>query len=198
MEDRGSLLARRCQSLPPADREATYRELYDVLEDDVRAVCFRMTGNAADALDATQQAFAIVFRRLDDFRFESRLSTWAVRIAFNCCIDQLRRRRRHAARDDELDGEPPELDERTPDEAAEVSELALHVHRGIRRLSPKLRQILVLRHLQGLSYPELAGCLGLSTGTVKSRLARARAALARELEWLRGDPTEERAPRRAG
>ena len=70
-------LVRRCQQASGAERGERYRELYDRHQGSVYRICLRMTGNAADAMDATQEAFGKVFRRIDDFRFEGNFSTFS-------------------------------------------------------------------------------------------------------------------------
>jgi RNA polymerase sigma-70 factor, ECF subfamily len=147
-----------------------------------------MTGNATDALDASQETFSILFRRLDDFGFRSRFSSWVYRIAINASIDLMRREWR--SRDVPLDsGVPtgnmpgPDLDPPTrepqdmPREATARHELPSIVQGAIDRLSPKLREVAVLRYCEDLTYDDIAESLEISLGTVKSRLARAHQAL---------------------
>ena len=76
-----------CQRTRATSLEGEYRKLYDRFKDRVYNVCFRITGNPSDALDASQEAFGIVFRRITEFRFESRFSSWVYRIAVNASID---------------------------------------------------------------------------------------------------------------
>ncbi|MBK8180953.1 MAG: sigma-70 family RNA polymerase sigma factor [Planctomycetes bacterium] len=71
--------------------EGPFRDLYEQYKDRVYNVCFRISGNTADALDASQETFGILFRKLPDFRFQSKFSSWVYRIAVNASID-LRRR----------------------------------------------------------------------------------------------------------
>jgi len=174
--------------------EGPFRELYDRYKDRVYNVCFRISGNGADALDASQETFGILFRKLSEFRGQARLSSWIYRIAINASID-LRRRsrsrrlpsleglrdRRTTGGDDagSFDLEDESLE--SPLAAASRHELETEIHQAIGRLSPKLRGITVLRYSEGLSYEEIAETLQISIGTVKSRLARAHAGLDREL-----------------
>lgn len=168
-----------------------FRQVYDLYKDRVYNVCFRVTGNATDALDASQETFGIVHRKIGAFRFESRFSSWVYRIAVNASIDI---KRRAAARSltslealrgpADRDGNGFDIeDERTeaPTAFASRHELEQDIQRAIDRLSPKMRSIIVLRYLESLSYEEIAETLTLSLGTVKSRLSRAHAALDREL-----------------
>lgn len=187
-------LVLRCQAASPSGLEGCFRELYDAYKDRVYNVCYRITGNANDALDAAQDTFGILFRKVGGFRFQSKFSSWVYRIAVNASIDLKRKaaNRRLPSLDQmtQVRGEDsPSLepvDERavSPVESAATEELELEVQAAITRLSPKMRGITVLRYMQGLSYEEISLSLGISLGTVKSRLARAHQALDRELTPL--------------
>lgn len=186
-EDSDRQLVEACQAVAPDGLEGAFRDLYDAYKDRVYNVCFRITGNAADALDASQETFGILFRKIVEFRFESKFSSWVYRIAVNAAIDQKRRAgtRKTAAFDIEDEaGRPRELrDEReeTPTQHATRNELEGEVQRAIDRLSPKMRAITVLRYVEDLSYEEISDVLGISLGTVKSRLSRAHDALEHDL-----------------
>jgi RNA polymerase sigma-70 factor (ECF subfamily) len=151
------------------------------------SICQRTT----DALDASQETFGIVFRRLGEFRFESRFSSWVYRVAVNASIDVRRRARSRRLPSLESLQEPGSGERQRFDPAdrcvempiasASRHELEREIQRAITRLSPKLRAIIVLRYTENLSYEEVAEALCVSLGTVKSRLARAHEALDREL-----------------
>jgi len=182
-------LVRACQEETSQALEGDFRRLYERYKDRVYNVCYRITGNASDALDASQETFGILFRRIGEFRYQSRFSSWVYRIAVNASID-LRRRsrtRRLASLDLAPDadgvGRMELSDERSelPSDTASRHELEAAIQRATDRLSDKLRAIVVLRYGQNLSYDELAETLGVSLGTVKSRLSRAHEALDREL-----------------
>ena len=168
---------------PEHDRfETAFEELYERYRDRVYSIAYRIVGTTADALDVVQESFSLVFRKLPGFRFDSKFSTWLFRLVVNQCVDHKRRvaSRRVGTSDDGFDETVGhDVD---PADAAEVTELGDHVHSGLQRLSPKLRAVLVLRYLEGLSYEELADSLGVSLGTVKSRLARAHLAFETVLE----------------
>ena len=183
-------LVRACQQKEPRSLEGEFRELYDRYKDRVFNVCYRITGNPTDALDASQETFGIVFRRIREFRFQSRFSSWTYRIAVNASIDLRRRSRtrrvasletveenRGGASRYELSDHAIEM----PSAAASRHELEAEIQRAIDRLSDKLRIIIVLRYTENLTYEEIAETLGISLGTVKSRLSRAHEALDREL-----------------
>lgn len=174
--------------------EGPFRALYDQYKDRVYNVCFRICGNGADALDASQETFGILFRKLPNFRFQSKFSSWVYRIAVNASIDLRRRTKRLTSLDGPDDGGSDRSgagrasardlrDERSESPAHALSrrELEAQIQSAIDRLSPKLRAITVLRYIEGLSYEEISESLQVSLGTVKSRLARAHDALDREL-----------------
>lgn len=184
-------LVEACQARLAEGFDGPFRQLYEAYKDRVYSTCYRISGNPADALDAAQETFATVHRRLVGFRFESRFSSWIYRIAVNASIDQKRRaasrpwvsldRLRSTLEGEEGGLDPVDEGTEAPTAAAERGELEEDVQAAIDRLSDKLRAITVLRYLQGLSYEEIAEALGISLGTVKSRLSRAHAALDREL-----------------
>jgi RNA polymerase sigma-70 factor (ECF subfamily) len=183
-------LVEACQVTAPSGLDGAFRRLYDQYKDRVYNVCYRITGSATDALDASQETFGIMFRKIGEFRFESKFSSWVYRIAVNASIDMKRRAgTRWLASLDSQDGSRREIprldlrDERTelPAQAASRHELENEIQQAISRLSPKMRAITVLRYVENLSYEEIADTLQISIGTVKSRLSRAHEALDREL-----------------
>jgi RNA polymerase sigma-70 factor (ECF subfamily) len=150
--------------------------------DRVLAVCRRRGGNDADALDATMEALSAIVRGLPRFDGRAAFSTWAYRVATNACLDELRRRRRRPATsldDDDLagwpDGAAGEVDaiDRVPDRLAIDAALA--------RIPEEFRVAVVLRDVCDLDYAEIAATLEIPPGTVRSRIARGRTLLARQL-----------------
>lgn len=187
-EDPDLQLVVACQAAPEEGFDGPFRALYEAYRDRVYSTCYRITGNATDALDAAQETFVLVHRRIGGFRRESRLSSWIYRIAVNASIDLKRRSTSRpwtsleALRSDPDRGLDPEDDAQPdPPRAVGRGELASDVQAAIGRLSDKLQVVVVLRYLQELSYDEVAETLGISLGTVKSRLSRAHEALDREL-----------------
>jgi len=176
-------LIQACQRAPLAGLDGPFRELYEIYKDRVYNVCYRITGNPSDALDAAQETFGILFRKLGEFRFESKFSSWVYRIAVNASIDLKRRSRARSfasldALQEVRDGETARFDPsdenlEMPMHAASRHELEREVQRAISGLSPKLRTITVLRYIENQSYEQIAETLQISLGTVKSRLARA-------------------------
>jgi RNA polymerase sigma-70 factor (ECF subfamily) len=149
-------------------------------------VAWRVLGDWAGAQDVTQDVFLQLGRRIGTWRGDAGLSSWIYRVTVNRAIDARRRElRRPAQRMDEaaLEGVTARLGPRSeaPMEALDRSQEAARVREALATLSPKLRAIAVLRYLEGLSYQELAEVLHCSIGTVKSRLNRAHAALAKVL-----------------
>lgn len=146
----------------------------------VYALCRRMTGNDADAADAAQNALIAIARGLAGGRFDgrSRFTTWAHRVTANACLDELRRRKRRpdALTDVDLEigevgtGGQPALDDEVADR--------LDVDVALSRLPLDFRAAVVLRDLCGLDYAAIAEVLDVPPGTVRSRIARGRAALA--------------------
>lgn len=185
-------LVLECQADPDLGFHGAFRRLYEQYKDRVYNVCFRITGSAADALDASQETFGILHRKIAGFRFESKFSSWVYRIAVNSSIDIKRRAATRPlasldalqASDDGDSSGPLQIEDDTteaPIATASRHELEIDIQRAIDRLSPKMRTIIVLRYLESLSYDEIADSLAISLGTVKSRLSRAHAALDREL-----------------
>lgn len=157
-------------------------------EKPVYNLALRMTGSIEDAQDLTQETFIKAYRRLDSFRGDSKFSSWLYRIASNVCLDHLRAKSRTGtvsiSLEDE-DGEESELCIRDPAPSVEDSVLGTltreAVQRGLDVLPEAQRQILLLREISGLSYDEIAQALSLESGTVKSRIFRARKKLCKFL-----------------
>lgn len=153
----------------------------------VYRLCLRLLGQAADAEDAAQEAFLRVHRAASRYRGNAALSTWIYRIAYNTCLDELRRQRKaRQARFDDGDvleatlaaipdpGSGPEDIACTADELAVVRDI-------LTELPFEYRAVLVLREIEQLSYDEIAAVLKCPVGTVRSRLARGRRLLAEKL-----------------
>lgn len=146
------------------------------------SVCRQLTGDDADASDATQNAMMAIVRGLPGFDGRSRFTTWSYRIAVNASLDELRRRRRR--RSEPLDGRTLEVLRIEDTDGADPGLLRVQVDAALRTLSPEFRAAVVLRDLCGLDYAEIAEVLEIPPGTVRSRIARGRAALAPLLAHL--------------
>jgi RNA polymerase sigma-70 factor (ECF subfamily) len=147
---------------------------------------FRYLGNATDAEDAVQDALLSAYKHIGQFKGQARISTWLSAIVINSALMQLRRRSRQpqvSLNEQNPEQESHALCDRlpdrgpTPEEACRGAELAEHVHRLVRPLSPTLRRTFQLRELDRPTIRETANVLGVAEGTVKALLARARTRL---------------------
>jgi RNA polymerase sigma-70 factor (ECF subfamily) len=146
-------------------------------------VAYRILGDQDAAADATQDAFLSAFKAIGKFRGGS-FKAWILRIVTNACYDQLRRKQRQptTSLDALLVLEPAPVrsltaPEESPEEYALRQELSGAIQVGVGTLPPDQRIALILSDVQGLSYQEIAEVTGVSLGTVKSRLSRARGKL---------------------
>jgi RNA polymerase sigma-70 factor, ECF subfamily len=160
--------------------------------DRVLAVCRRLAGNEADALDATQEALIAIARGIGRFDGRARFSTWAYRVATNACLDELRRRRRRPIPGLPDEADAPHATPAAPSAGIELLPDRLAVDAALADLPEEFRTAVVLRDLCDLDYAEIAEALDLAPGTVRSRIARGRAQLARRL----GTGNQADAPRR--
>ena len=162
-------------------------------EKPIQRLCARMTGDAHRAEDLAQTAFARVFAGRANWQPAGRFSTFLWRIALNLCHDEARRSRRRgefsldALDEDGGAGLSFAADEPSPDAQAESSERGELVRRALVELSPAYREVVVLRHYEGLKFREIGEVLGIPEGTVKSRMAEALAQLSRLLKHVNED-----------
>ena len=153
--------------------------------DRVHAVCRRVVGNPDDALDATQEALIAVARGIGRYDGRAAFTTWLYRVATNAALDELRRRARRPTPVEELPEPPPR---RSSDDERVVARL--DVDAALADLPEDFRVAVVLRDLCDLDYAEIAVALDVPPGTVRSRIARGRAALAAALG--NPDPSSDR------
>lgn len=152
-------------------------------------LCYRFTGNPTEAEDLSQEVFLRIYRTLQSYRAEfGAFPTWLTSVTRNLLVDHYRRTRRDRLTDS-IEDAMPKLENkqsaaRTPDKLALASELSGQLQQGLARLSPELREAVILRDLQGLDYGEIQGVLEVPEGTVKSRINRGRIELARILEEM--------------
>ena len=181
--------ARLAESLR-AGSEQAYEELLTRFQQSVFALAFRLLDDQADAGDVVQEVFLKVFRNIGSFRGQSSLKTWIYRITVNEAHNARRWFFRHRRREVELDNEPEEarnLKEvipdggRSPFEVAFDGEQHVMIEAALERINPVFREAVVLRDITDLSYENIAEILGVSLGTVKSRILRGRDALRQEL-----------------
>lgn len=162
---------------------AAFNDLMETHEDRVFAVCLRMLRDREAALDATQETFITVFRKVDSFAWKSAFSTWLYRVAVNTCYDSLRRQKRHRAEPLPEHHDPPD---RTSGDALVAAELRPDIEAALAEVPIEFRSAIVLVDLQGLALQDAADALGVAVGTVKSRLFRGRRILAESLGNLLG------------
>ena len=157
------------------DREA-FGRLFDLCRDRVYAIALGIANDRVVAAEVSQEVFVKLLTRLPQFDGRASFATWLYRVVVNTAIDHRRRNRREEALSDTLQ------DSHRIDEAYAAREQRARVRRAVMALPSKLRLPLVLRHVEGLAYEEIANVLGVSIGTVSSRLSRAHARLARALQ----------------
>jgi RNA polymerase sigma-70 factor (ECF subfamily) len=137
-----------------------------------------LVGDFEEAHDITQEAFVKAYQAIESFNFRSEFYTWLYRIGVNQARDHLRRRKHQLpTRPFNENAFSPSVKPPTGEAASESNRLHLQqtIDRILESLNPQQREILTLREIEGFSYAEIAEILGLSLGTVKSKLARTRA-----------------------
>ncbi|HVZ84290.1 MAG TPA: sigma-70 family RNA polymerase sigma factor [Terracidiphilus sp.] len=184
-----SQVVRRCMD----GDSGAWAELVRTHHRRVYGLCYRFTGNAADAEDLTQDVFLKIYSNLASFDMaRGSLQVWITTMTRNLLVDNFRRTRNLRATGS-LDEGWDEADELRPvdrliaagpsqHEKAAQKELAKMVQGALAKVSPELREAVILRDLQDMDYKEIAQVLGIPEGTVKSRISRGRAELARLLE----------------
>ena len=165
------------------DQQA-FEQLMTPLEQKIWRICWHYVGEREAASDCGQEAMLRVWRGLDKYRGDCAFETWVYRVAANCCMDYLRKKKRDKSESIEPLREQG-FDPADPDPGTEERVIAADEHRRLReciaRLPEDQREALVLTQLEGVSYETAAEQLGVSEGTVKSRVNRAKARLK---EWM--------------
>ena len=133
----------------------------------------RMLQDYEDADEITQEVFLAAWQGLPAFRGEARFSTWLYRIAYHCCLRQLERRKRERAQHSVIQAEQF-LEEKQAKDLLELRDQQAIVREQMEKLPTKYRVVLILRHLQEMTYEEMADTLSMPVGTVKTHLFRAR------------------------
>jgi len=191
-------------NLPDADvvalalegKDAAHRELIKRYERPVFSLIFRMVRDRELSEDLTQDTFVKVLSHLDRYRTDFKFSSWLFKIANNVAIDHLRRRQLdtvsidgspHAMTADAVEASRFDVSDDAEDalEEMEAKELGSAIEQAISRLRPEYRSCILLRHVEGRSYEEIASTLDLPLGTVKTYIHRARHELRRALEHTR-------------
>ena len=137
--------------------------------------------NTADAEDVAQEALLRAYRQFDRLRDRSRFRAWLVRIAFRLALDRLRSGKRRELRDTLWSQPEQQLPTATAEDLAASNEFQARLENALAELPEKLRLVLLLAAMEGHTIEEIAGMLGISTGTVKSRIFYARKQLAEKL-----------------
>ena len=167
--------------------EPAWEELVRLHTRKVYGLCYRFTGSGSEAQDLTQEVFLRVFRTIKTFRStEGSFATWLARVTRNLLIDHYRRSRQERITDS-IEEQLPMIEESgasaamAPDQALAGQETGQILRMTLQKLSPDLREAVILRDLQEMEYREIAEVLQIPEGTVKSRINRGRAELARLL-----------------
>jgi RNA polymerase sigma-70 factor (ECF subfamily) len=176
VEESEEALIERCRH---ADPEA-FRALFERHKNRVYSIALRYSGDEAAAQDITQEAFLKVFVGIKGFRGKSQFSSWLYRLVVNSCLDQKRKRSRLQPLLDDAWGMIQSPHSGTLDDVLR-GELSSQVQAVVAGLNDEQRILIVLRYTECLSYEEIAGILGCSTGTIASRLSRIHKTLERRL-----------------
>jgi RNA polymerase sigma factor (sigma-70 family) len=167
--------------------EVAWEELVRLHSRRVYGLCYRFTNSNSEAQDLTQEVFLRIFRTLRTFRApEGSFATWLTRLTRNLLIDHYRRTRQERVTDS-IEGQLPMIEEQgagasvRPDDAMSGRETSEILQATLQKLSPDLREAVILRDLQEMEYREIAQVLAIPEGTVKSRINRGRAELGRLL-----------------
>ena len=191
-------------NLPDADvvalaqqgRERAFRELVRRYERPVMSLIYRMVRDREAAEDLAQDSFVKVLNHIDRYRPEFKFSSWIFKIANNVAIDYLRKRQLdtvsmdgspHAATQAEVEASSFDVVDRQENalDELEAREIGSAIERAIARLRPEYRSCIMLRHIEGRSYEEIAATLDLPLGTVKTYIHRARNELRAALQDVR-------------
>jgi RNA polymerase sigma-70 factor (ECF subfamily) len=175
------------------------KEAFDDLvmrhQDRIFNLCYRFLGDYHEANDVAQEIFIRVYRSIGTFRFQSRFSTWLYRVAVNACRNRIKSmdyrfkkmmRSFHGKDNPVKDNLMLEIPDETasPSLILESKESAVLIQKAMNALPGDKKTVVILRDVQGLSYEEIASITGFAMGTVKSKLARARAELKKKLEGV--------------
>lgn len=179
-------------------RERAATELVSRFQRPLFSIIHPMVRDAELAEDLAQETFVRAFQKLDQYDSEYKFSSWLFKVGYHLTIDHLRKKRPdtlsiHGAPDattsDQQEATAITLESRAerPDEVTEARALGDEIERALETLRPEYRAVIVLRHLEGRSYDEIAGIMELPLGTVKTYLHRARGELRGELAHLRDE-----------
>jgi len=182
--------------LARAGQERAYRELVRRYERPIFSLLYRMVRDRELAEDLSQETFVKALNAIESYRPEYKFSSWLFKIANNAAIDHLRRRELdtlslegspHAVTPDAMEATALQIGDRAenPLDIVEAKELGGEIERAIALLRPEYRACILLRHVDGRAYEEIAEMLDLPLGTVKTYIHRARNELRRSLAHLK-------------
>ena len=183
-------------ALARSGSEKAYRELLDRYQRPVFSLIYRMVRDREKAEDLAQETFVKVFNHIDSFNPKYKFSSWIFKIASNLTIDAIRKKdldtvsldgSRNASTPDEVDATRITVESRdeNPEEFLEAKELGEEIERAIGELRPEYRTAILLRHVEGRPYEEIADIMNVPLGTVKTYIHRARGELRETLAHLR-------------
>lgn len=186
---------RELATLATKGREAAFRELLARYERPVFSLVYRMVRDRALAEDLAQEAFVRAFNAIGTYKTSYKFSNWILKIANNHTIDYLRKRKLdtvsihgspHATSEDEMNQTRLVIGsgDENPEEYVEHKELGSQIETAIGELREEYRTVILLRHVEGYAYDEIAGIMDVPLGTVKTYLHRARAELKQRLAHL--------------
>lgn len=173
--------------------EDAFSELFEQYHKRVLHVAYRLCGNIQEAEDITQEVFLKVFKGISNFHAAATFFTWLYRITVNLCLDKKRKRQRREKYDANagLDSGSNNFDQAVSNESTHAldqeiwqDELQEMLQRALNKIKPKLRTVIVLKDIEGLSYREVAQIVDCSEGTISSRLNRGRKQLKNILSQL--------------
>lgn len=183
-------------ALAASGSEKAYRELLDRYQRPVFSLIYRMVRDREQAEDLAQETFVKVFNHIDRFNPKYKFSSWIFKIASNLTIDAIRKKEldtvsldgsRHATTSDEVDATRITVESRdeNPEEYLEAKELGRELEQAIGGLRTEYQTAILLRHVEGRPYEEIAEIMGVPLGTVKTYIHRARSELRTTLAHLR-------------
>ncbi|QMV19172.1 sigma-70 family RNA polymerase sigma factor [Granulicella sp. 5B5] len=187
-------LAARCL----AGDAAAWEKLARTQHRRIYGICYRFTGSQSDAEDLTQEAFLKMYRNLASFDpAKGGFTTWLTTLTRNLLVDNYRRSRMERASDsldETYDGEEDGMTRgdrladtgKSQEQVVAGMELRMQIQEALKQVSPELREAVILRDLEDMDYKDIAEVLGVPQGTVKSRISRGRAELARLLKRIEG------------
>jgi RNA polymerase sigma-70 factor (ECF subfamily) len=182
-----SLTDEQLVELAVGDEPEAFGEIVRRWERKIFALCFGMLSREDDAKDATQETFISAYRNLSNFRGEAKVSSWLHRIAVNQCLTKQRRAKTRSETflDDEENAEERVFvapAHQSPARQAEQSERLMHVRQAINALPVELRQVIVMKEFEEMTFQEISETLQLPLSTVKSRVYTALRQLRMKLE----------------